>query len=138
MLRLRDYREEFKLGDFHNEIVKYLEDQCFNSITFRVNYYETCEDRPRTKIKMELTFRARNGSDLFYFDICPDYLAEEDDDDITANITYRKSWIDEDGRGGGVFTLTNAENFRIDYRKENYISSFIKLLHNCIYDFSNC
>lgn len=134
MLRFRDYRSEFERGDFHDEIVKYLEDQCFSNITFRVNYYETCENRPRTKIKMELTFRARNGSDLFYFDICPDYIAEDDDDDITADVTYRKNWRDE----VGVFTLSNAECFRIDYRKENYISSFIKLLHNCIYDFSNC
>ena len=124
MLRLRDYRSEFERGDFHDEIVKYLEDQCFSSITFRVNYYETCENRPQTKIRMELTFRARNGSDLFYFDICPDYPAEDDDDEITANITYRKNW--------------RVKCFRIDYRKENYISSFIKLLHNCIYAISNC
>ena len=130
---LRNYRSEFERGDFHDEIVKYLEDQCFSSITFRVNYYETCENRPQTKIRMELTFRARNGSDLFYFDICPDYVAVEDDDEITANITYRKNWRDE----VGVFTLSNAEHFRIDYRKENYISSFIKLLHNCLYDYYN-
>ena len=133
MLRLRDYRREFERGDFHDEIVKYLEDQCFSNITFSVNYYETCENRPRTKIEMELTFRARNGSDLFYFDICPDYLAEDDDDEITANINYRKKWRDE----VGVFGLTKIEHFRIDYRKENYISSFIKLLHNCIYDYYN-
>ena len=119
---LRNYRSEFERGDFHDEIVKYLEDQRFSSITFRVNYYETCENRPQTKIRMELTFRARNGSDLFYFDICPDYLAVDDDDEITANITYRKNW--------------RVKCFRIDYRKENYISSFIKLLHNCIY--GNC
>lgn len=130
---LRNYRSEFERGDFHDEIVKYLEDQCFSSITFRVNYYETCENRPQTKIEMELTFRARNGSDLFYFNICPDYPAVEDDDEITANITYRKNWRDE----VGVFGLTKIEHFRIDYRKENYISSFIKLLHNCIYDYYN-
>lgn len=129
MLRLGDYRSEFERGDFHDEIVKYLKDQYFSSITFRVNYYETCENRPQTKIKMGLIFRDRNGSDSFYFDICPDYLAVEDDDEITANITYRKSWRDE----VGIFNLTNAKCFRIDYRKENYISSFIKLLHNCIY-----
>lgn len=132
---LRNYRSEFERGDFHDEIVKYLEDQCFSSINFKVNYYETCENISRTKIRMELTFRVRwYGSDLFYFDICPDYLAEDDDDEITANITYRKNWRNEIG---GV-TLTYTKHFRIDYRKENYISSFIKLLHNCIYDFSNC
>lgn len=132
---LRNYRSEFEQGDFHNEIVKYLEDQCFSSISFKVNYYETCENISRTKIRMELTFRVRwYGSDLFYFDICPDYLAEDDDDEITANITYRKNWRNEIG---GV-TLTCTKHFRIDYRKENYISSFIKLLHNCIYDSSNC